>query len=279
MVMPRSVAPAKPPKIDYGQRALYPGGYQGTYAPPPPGSAISGGTGIPPGGITAGRSPAQQALMNPYRNMIGGDWDVQGAESAMNAGMGVARGNFTSQLRQALIDLGVTDTSKLGSFGSYIDADTISKAAQNKYSQTAQIGQQEVARRAQSEADLAARGMLSSGQLTTDTENTLAQGESARYSALRDFLGAGQQGLSNLADMNNQYAQQLQQARFAAAARAADLYNSAEMWDWENQQGRYGVPPPAATMNPNINPATGRPWNEGWGPRGPISQIPGMIGV
>jgi hypothetical protein len=214
------------------------GGGQPNYGVPriPPGSLRDIGSTI---GRGLGGGAAQQALRNPYRDMIGGDWEVQGAESEMNARMGRARGDFTSQIRQALIDLGVTDTSKLGSLGSYIDQDTISKAAQNKYSQTAQISQQETAKRAQTEAALAARGMLSSGQLTKSTEDVLAEGESARYGALRDFLGAGQAGLGNLADLNDQLASQLAQARYAAAARAADLYNSANMWDYENQQGRY----------------------------------------
>jgi hypothetical protein len=153
--------------------------------------------------------------------LIGGDYGVAEMESMMNARMGRAKGDFTSQLRQMLIDLGVVDKTKLGNLGQYIDADTIKKAAENKYSQTAQISQQETARRAQSEADLAARGMLSSGQLTTDTERTLAEGESARYGALRDFLSGGAQGLSQLADMNFDMAMQLAQARSAAAERAA----------------------------------------------------------
>jgi hypothetical protein len=159
-----------------------------------------------------------------YAGMIGGDYGVQEMESMMNARMGRARGDFQGQLRQALVDLGLTDTSKLGSLGSYIDSDTISKAAENKYSQVAKISQAETARRAQSEADLAARGMLGSGQLTTNAENILAEGESARYGALRDFLGAGQQGLTQLADLNDQQAMALSQARFDAAARAAETY-------------------------------------------------------
>ena len=159
-----------------------------------------------------------------YAAMIGGDYGVQEMESMMNARMGRARGDFQGQLRQSLIDLGLTDTSKLGSLGQYIDADTISKAAENKYSQTAKISQAETAHRAQSEADLAARGLLSSGQLTTNAENILAEGESARYGALRDFLGAGQQGLTQLADMNEGMAMQLSQARADAAARAAESY-------------------------------------------------------
>ena len=162
--------------------------------------------------VGIGFQPSGQATAQGIFYMIGGDWDVQGAESAMNSGMGAARGNFTSQIRQALIDLGVTDTSKLGSLGQYIDADTISKAAQNKYSQMAQTSQAETARQAQSQARLAAQGMLSSGQLTTETERNVADAESARYGYLRDFLGSGQQGLSNLADLNNQYASQLMRA-------------------------------------------------------------------
>jgi len=256
-VMPRSVQPyaGPPPGQDYGQNFLYQGGYN------LPKNPVNMGT-----FFTGGSSQAQQALRNPYRDMIGGDWDVQGAESAMNSGMGAARGNFTSQIRQALIDLGVTDTSKLGSLGQYIDADTISKAAQNKYSQMAQTSQAETARQAQSQARLAAQGMLSSGQLTTETERNVADAESARYGYLRDFLGSGQQGLSNLADLNNQYASQLMQARYAAAARAADLYNSALMWDYENQQGNY-APPPIPTA-PGASPAQ-QPLYQAMGPYGP----------
>jgi len=261
-VMPRSVQPygGPPPGQDYGQNALYPGGYN------LPKNPVNMGT-----FFTGGPSQAQQALRNPYRDMIGGDWDVQGAESAMNAGMGAARGNFTAQIRQALIDLGVSDTSKLGSLGQYIDQDTISKAAQNKYSQMAQTSQAETAKRAQSEARLAAQGMLSSGQLTTETERTLAEGESARYGYLRDFLGAGQQGLANLADMNNQYASQLAQARFAAAARAADLYNQSLMWDYENQQGQYAQPQWGPDVIQGQSPFGG-------GPKQPLYQAMGPYG-
>ena len=159
-----------------------------------------------------------------YAGLIGGDYGVQEMESMMNARMGRARGDFQSQIRQALIDLGVTDKSKLGNLGQYIDEDTISKAAENKYSQVARSQQAETQGRAASEADLAARGMLSSGQLTTNAENIVAQGEQSRYSALRDFLGAGASGLSQLGDLNDQLAMQLAQARADAADRAASMY-------------------------------------------------------
>ena len=193
-----------------------------------------------------------------YAGMIGGDYGVQEMESMMNARMGRARGDFQGQLRQALIDLGLTDTSKLGSLGQYIDSDTISKAAENKYSQVAKISQAETARRAQSEADLAARGMLGSGQLTTNAENILAEGESQRYGALRDFLGAGQSGLTQLADLNEQQAMALSQARFDAAARAAQTYQ----YGMEDPYG-YGPSAPMGVpqqMAASAGPLSQRAW-------------------
>jgi hypothetical protein len=175
---------------------------------------------------------------------LGGDYGVQEMESLMNARIGRAKGDFTSQLRQMLVDLGVIDSSKLGSLGKYIDADTIKKAAENKYSQTAQIAQQETNKRANSEADLAARGMLSSGQLTSDFENIGASAEQGRYSALRDFLSGGQQGLSQLADLQDEMAMQLASARAEAANRAAEMAYWAglggdDYWGGGSQGGAY----------------------------------------
>ena len=180
---------------------------------------------------------------NPYAGLIGGDYGVQEMESQMGAGMERARGNFQSQLRQALIDLGITDKSKLGNLGQYIDDTTITNAAANKYSQTAQIEQAQQSAQSQLEASLAARGLLSSGQLTQSTEQNVAQAESQRYSALRDFLSGGAQGLNSLADLQDQYANQLAQARFEAANRAADTYG---MYPGYDQYGydQTGAAPP-----------------------------------
>jgi len=216
---------------------------------------------------------------NPYAGLIGGDYGVAEMESLMNARMGRARGDFQSQLRQALIDLGVTDTSKLGSLGKYIDAATIKNAAANKYSQMAQVEQQQTAQQAQSQAALAARGMLSSGQTTSDAEKIIAQGEQTRYGALRDFLSGGAQGLTQLADLNDEMAMQLAQARADAAARAAETYG------WLG----YGGPnayDPASVINslggasgiishiPSVPGVPGVP-NGPWGPRGPMDYVPG----
>jgi len=220
------------------------------------------------GAMYSGGAGAGIQMQNPYANLIGGDYDVQGMESRMNATLGRARGDFQSQLRQALIDLGVVDKSKLGNLGSYIDAATIQKAAENKYSRNAQIEQQVQSQRAQSEASLAARGMLGSGQLTTDTERSIAQGEQGRYSALRDFLGAGQQGLTSIADLQDQLAGQLADARFAAAQRAAEMQMYSDMWDQQYGQGQYAPAPvsmPQASLPfiyaPHGNPPSQRGYN------------------
>jgi hypothetical protein len=159
-----------------------------------------------------------------YGSMISGDWEVQDAEAAHGAQMARARGDFQAGLRSQLIDLGLTDVSKLGSLGQYIDQDTITKAIENKYSATAQIGQQAERGRAQNNAALAARGLLSSGQTTKSQQDVSAAAESGRYSALRSFLEGGASGLSGLADMEYQGARGIAAARQAAAMRAADLY-------------------------------------------------------
>jgi hypothetical protein len=176
-------------------------------------------------GYTAPPTPIGQTNANPgYGGLISGDWEVQDAEAEMGAQMARARGDFQAGLRQQLIDLGLSDTSKLGSLGKYIDADTIKAAVENKYSATAQIAQQEARGRDQQNAALAARGLLSSGQTTKSATDIAAQAESGRYSALRSFLEGGASGLSGLGDMEYQLARGVAQARQAAAMRAAEMY-------------------------------------------------------
>ena len=161
--------------------------------------------------------------------LIGGDYEVQAAEAAMGAGMARRRGDFQAQLRQAMIDLGLTDMTKLGSFGKYIDKDTIQKAIDNKYSATAQSAQSAQRATAQSRAALAARGMLSSGQTAKTDEDIIANKEQQNYTFLRDFLSGGQAGLTGLADAEEGYAMAIAQARSAAASRAAE-------WAWRKKQ-------------------------------------------
>ena len=158
-----------------------------------------------------------------YGSLIAGDWEVQDAESQMAAQMARARGDFQAGLRQQFIDLGLSDTAQLGNLGQYIDADTIKDAVANKYSATAQNAQNAERQRAQGNAALAARGLLSSGQTTKSQTDVTAAQEGANYSALRNFLSGGASGLSGLGDLEAQMAQGVAQARYAAAARAAEM--------------------------------------------------------
>jgi len=227
-------------------------------------SALSANAALPgvgAGKVTAPAGPGGGMNLGgvDWAGLIGGDYGVQDAESQMASTMQRKQGDFQSQLRQMLVDLGVTDTSKLGNLGKYIDAQTIQNAAANKYSQVAQIGQQEAAANAQNQAALAARGILTSGQMTTDLENTTAQAEQARYQGLRDFLSSGAQGLGQLADIQDQLAQGVAQARAAAADRAAQTYY------WQQMMAGYGAPQGGATQAD----ATGMGL-------GALAQIPGV---
>jgi hypothetical protein len=214
--------------------------------------------------IAGGGDFSGQAFQQPdYGAMIGGDWEVQDAEAAMGAQMARMRGDFQAGLRSQLIDLGLTDTSKLGSLGQYIDQDTIKKAVENKYSATAQIGQQAERARAGNNAALAARGLLSSGQTTKSEQDVSAAAESGRYSALRSFLESGASGLSGIADAEYNLARGVAQARQAAAMRAAELaqWNS----QFDDRGGEAGAG--GTLFAPNASAGLGNiPLNLGFNP-------------
>jgi hypothetical protein len=208
-----------------------------------------------------------------YGALIGGDYEVQAAESAMAARMARARGDYTADIRQAFIDLGLSDTSKVGEYGKAIDAETMKAAANNKYSMTAQIAQAAEKGRATNNAALAARGILSSGQTTKSQTDVTAAAEKGRYEALRDFLSGALQGKRSLADLNDQLAQNVAMARAAAAQRAAEMawYNRpAPLWPggdtpWSGVPGSndydYSQIPDSTTwFPPGFNALAGPNW-------------------
>jgi len=221
----KNVKPKLPASGHYGPSIYNPSGRNQAYTKPPVYTNPMATTPMQPN-IPVPQIPQWQSP--DYGSMISGDWEVQGAEADMGAQMARARGDFQAQLRSQLIDLGLTDTSQLGSLGQYIDADTIKKAVENKYSATAQIAQGAERSRAGNNAALAARGLLSSGQTTKSQQDVSAAAESGRYSALRGFLEGGASGLSGLADMEYNLARNVAAARQAAAMRAADLYQGGE---------------------------------------------------
>ena len=229
MFKPKSVNPyVTPAARDYGQNFLYPGGYKGASNPANMNTWFTNGPGAgalktTTGTYDQGESREQYTPLTDYGSLISGDWEVQDAEAAMGAEMARARGDFQAGLRQQLIDLGISDTSKLGSLGKYIDADTIKAAVANKYSATAQNSQAAERARAGNNAALAARGILNSGATTNAQQQVSAAQEAGDYQGLRSFLEGGASGLSGLGDMEYQLARGVAQARAAAAARAAEF--------------------------------------------------------
>ena len=156
-----------------------------------------------------------------WTGLIGRSWEVSQAQAMMAEQMGRARAGMKADLRQNFIDLGIGDTSKLGSLGSYIDKDTIQAAINNKYSVYGQAREGEARANAQNSAQLASRGIMQSGQATTNAENVINQAESGRYTGLREFLRSGQTGLTHLGDVESQMAQGVMNAQFSAAQRIA----------------------------------------------------------
>lgn len=255
MAIPLTIAgraPAPPrygaPGPQYGGQFMYPAAQGAPKPPGGPGSWYGGAfqhPSIPSGyttasdqqGATGGVAPTIQgpliqaavpAFTPDYSSMIGGSFEVAGAESAMAAQMAAARAQFQAQLRSNFIDLGYAgDTGKgsqFGDFSKYIDKETIQKAIDNKYSAYSTIRQQEDKANAYNNAMLASQGLSLGGTTTATATDTINQAEQARYEGLRSFLSGGQQGLSNLTNLKLQLAQGVAQARAAAAARLAAMY-------------------------------------------------------
>lgn len=212
------------PGPQYGGQFMYPNKSPGGGGVPVSPAEIPTAAPITAPGSTGGAFGG----MPDFSSQIGGSWEVGAAESSMASQMAAARASFQAQLRQGFIDLGYAGAmdkdSGLSNFSKYIDKDTLQKAIDNKYSAYANIKKQEAEANAINDASLAARGGMTSGTQTETTQDTIGQAEQARYEGLRNFLGQGQAGLSNLTSMQNQLAQGVLQARFAAAQRLAQEY-------------------------------------------------------
>jgi hypothetical protein len=160
-----------------------------------------------------------------WTGMIGGSWEVAQAEAFMAEQMARARDSFTGDLRSAFINLGYTgDQSQLGNLSQYLDQSTIQNAISNKYSLYQQIADSAAKSNATNDAQLAARGILQSGQTAKSASDVAKVSEQSRYDALRNFLTSGSTGLTHLGDMEAQLAQGVANARFAAAQRLAAMY-------------------------------------------------------
>ena len=174
------------------------------YTPPDvnPGGDVGGGGGMPGWGFDFGMLESQR------------DEDI----GSFRSGMG-------TKIKQALIDLGLADVSQLDPEArSYVDDATIEAAKANKYSLFAQLQQKANRATAQSRAKLAARGMLSSGQLSKEAQDVLEQTEAARYTGVREFTGGVGDLVGQYAARQREWANKIAEARMQAAAMGYSGY-------------------------------------------------------
>ena len=200
----------KPGETTGYQAAATGGGPGGFFAIPAPAAPIA----------PSSTSAAGHWNIPDYASMIPGDWEVTDAEAQGRQTTGEAESAFQKSLREAFIDYG-GDAAKLGDYSKYIDQPTIDAAQANKFSVTAKNLAASTKFLRQAQAQQAARGMLGSGATTQASQEALTARDAADYSAMRDFLGGAEQGMSGLAGMRAEVANRISQARAAAAARLA----------------------------------------------------------
>lgn len=151
--------------------------------------------------------------------MPGWGIDVGMLESQRDEDIGSFRSGMGTRIKQALIDLGLSDVSQLNEQArSYVDDATLEAAKQNKYSLFAQLQQKANRATAKSRAALAARGMLSSGQLTKEAKDVLEESEQARYAGVREFSGGIGDLMEQYASRQREWANKIAEARMQAAA-------------------------------------------------------------
>jgi hypothetical protein len=199
---------------------------------------------VPP---TTAVKPATPGHWNTtdWAAMIPGDWEVTDAEAQGNKMQGEAEAAFQKQLRQAFIDYG-GDSSKLGDYSKYIDDPTIQAAQNNKFSQTAQNLAAMTKSLANTNAQLAARGMGRSGKSTEVARQALEAKELADYTGLRSFLGGADEGTAGLAQTRQSIADRITAARSSAAARLAAQYPNT--WEEGTPESTYDVPGSGGTI-------------------------------
>jgi hypothetical protein len=181
--------------------------------------------------------------------LIAGDPDYGAAQSEMTAMNAMDRGSLRDAIRRAVIESGLQVSPDED-----IDQGTLAAAAANQFSTTADIGNQLRRGTAQSDAELASRGLLSSGQFTENRSVLQRGADTARNSlqnALLNTIASGrQQYASTVADR----AQSLRGIRESIAARLAQNPGI-----WQTDMGgpaapAYGAPAAAIASRPIAAP-------------------------
>jgi hypothetical protein len=200
-------------------------------APQPIAAPDLEGVGDYGGAATGGFGGALEPYSGPSADLL---------QSQSTEDLGTMGSTMTSRIRQALVDLGLTDVSQVNEGArQYIDEPTLAAAKANKYSLFQQVADAAAKATAQSRAELAARGMLGSGQLTKSAQDIIKQGEEKRYAGTRTFSGTVGELLAAYAQRQREWAQKIAEARFQEAQYHAAM-RSAQMGAGPDA-GFYGI--------------------------------------
>lgn len=162
--------------------------------------------------------------------LIAGDPDYQGAESEITKMNQMDRGNLRDAIRRAVIESGLSVGQDED-----IDAGTLAAAQANQYSSAADIANQLRRGAATSDADLAARGILSSGQFTENRSVLQKSADTARNTLQNALLNTIATGRNQYASTVAERQMQLRQLRETIASRLAQNPGI-----WGQQQNRVG---------------------------------------
>jgi hypothetical protein len=171
----------------------------------------------PAAGAGAGVGPAPPAWQEPDWNaLIGGDPEYASALSGITKQNQFDRGALQEAIRKAVVSGGYN----LGT-DDWIDSTTAEAAAANPLSTRAQIADQLRAGSAQSDAALAARGLLSSGQFTANRGNLQRGADTADASARDQLLNVIHGGQNDYLSAVSGRDAELRQLRATVAGRLA----------------------------------------------------------
>jgi len=202
-----------------------------------------------------------------FAALVAGDPDYEAAESEFNTANLFDRGSLRDAIRRAVIESGL-DVGQ----DEDIDAGTVAAAKANQFSSAADINNQLRKGAATSDAELAARGILSSGQFT-ENRGVLQKGADQGRAQLTNAL------LSTIQGGRNQYTQTVADRRLQLRAIkesiAARLAQNPGIWNNPNAGQGGGAGPGGGVMTTPggqpVNPYPGsiyQPTNPGWGAAG-----------
>jgi hypothetical protein len=202
-------------------------GMYGTYKPPA----------IKP--ITANFTGVNPTFQTPnFAALVAGDPDYESAEAEFNQANQFDRGSLRDAIRRAVIESGL----EVGQ-DEDIDAGTIAAARANQFSSAADIQNQLRKGAATSDAGLAARGLLSSGQFT-ENRSVLQKGADTARNTLQSAL------LNQIQSGRNQYvstvADRRMQLRGIKESIAARLSQNPGIWQQQQTPAQGAAAPGAA---------------------------------